>query len=68
MHADILTNKDNMNCLRLTSYTMTYENIPQALYRKFVDEKYLDNTKCESVKQDRKDLQEYLEIEINVRK
>ena len=53
MHADILTNKDNMNVLRLTRYSMTYENIPQALYRKFVDEQYLDNTKCENVKQDR---------------
>lgn len=67
MHADILTNNKNFNQLKMTRYTMTYENIPKTLYTKFSEEKCLDHKKCENVKQGKTDSHEELEIEINVK-
>lgn len=69
MHADILTNSRNFNQLKMTRYTMTYDNIPKALFLKFLHEKCLDHSKCEKVKQGKtgnSNLEE-LEIEINVK-
>lgn len=50
MQADILTIPDNFNALQMTRYTMTYDSVPKSLFEKFVHQKYLDHSTCESVR------------------
>jgi len=69
MHADILNNQDHFNQLKMSRYTMLYENLPTDLFMQFVKEHFLDYSKCQNVKQsDENDKnQSILEIEVNVK-
>lgn len=51
MHADIVTNEQHFNQLKMSRYSMFYDNIPQTLYDKFKNEVYLDNSKCQSARE-----------------
>jgi len=42
MLADILNNEDHFNDFKMCRYTMTYENMPQEFFARFVKEECLD--------------------------